>query len=673
MIRKRARVLAVPVLAIALAANFPLMAQQQPQQPTPQQPPPEAKLQTAPQQPPPAKTVLFQPGVDLDSGQSAFPNIFAPYTPLRIDRPVLENTPRVETLIKEGQMVLTLEDAISLALENNLDIIVERYTPWIAEAGVLRAKAGLGTASGGFDPQLNSTFSWFRGSQPVLNPFLAGTGVLQQLALTNYRTDANFGYTQGFPTGTAFNISFNNSRQSTTSASQLFNPAVQSSVAFAFQQPLLNGLGFVSNKRFLRLARNTKRISDLGFNNQIILTVSAVQSMYWNLVFAREDVKVKQRSVELAQRLLNDNKRQVEIGTLAPIEVVRAEAEVARTGQELIVAQTFLLQQQTLLKNAITKDPLQDALATVEIVPADIISKPPDFQVAPLVEAVKEAWTSRPDVRQAQIDLESREVTRKATRNEMLPTLTLSGQYGGQGLAGNSIVTTTTPLGTFTADPNSPLVDSAGNPVQVGGTPVFVGSPNFAATSTLLPAGLNDAWSRLFNFEFPNYSVRLDLTIPIRNRAAQADNAQALLEERQSEARLRQLQNNIVVEVRNAQIALEQSRARVEAAQKSRELQERTLDAEQKKYQLGASSIFFVIQAQRDLAQAESAEVRALADLMIAKVEYDRALGRTLQVNNIQIADAQGKGKGRTPNIPGSIVGTLSNRTSANANRSGKY
>ncbi|MGH9859724.1 MAG: hypothetical protein ACRD5F_06840, partial [Candidatus Acidiferrales bacterium] len=252
---KVARILVVGALTFALAGNFPLMAQQPQQQ---QEKPPEVKLQTT-QQPPPAKTVLFQPGVDLDSGQSTFPNIFAPYTPLRIDRPVLENTPRVETLIKEGQMILTLEDAISLALENNLDIIVERYTPWIAEAGVLRAKAGLGTASGGFDPQLSSTFSWFRGSQPVLNPFLAGTGVLQQLALTNNRTDANFGYTQGFPTGTAFNISFNNSRQSTTSASQLFNPAVQSSVAFAFQQPLLNGLGFVSNKRFLRLARNTKR------------------------------------------------------------------------------------------------------------------------------------------------------------------------------------------------------------------------------------------------------------------------------------------------------------------------------------------------------------------------------------------------------------------------------
>lgn len=669
---KVGRILVVGALTFALAGNFPLRAQQAQQQ----QPPPEAKLQTAPQQPPPAKTVLFQPGVDLDSGQSAFPNIFAPYTPLRIDRPVLENTPRVENLIKEGQMILTLEDAISLALENNLDIIVERYTPWIAEAGVLRAKAGLGTASGGFDPVFTSLFNWNRSSIPINNPFLAGT--LTQTALTNYTTGANFAYTQGFATGTAYSISFNNRRDSTTSANTLLNPSVQSSLAFAFSQPLLNGLGFVSNKRFLRLARNTKRISDLGFNNQIILTVSAVQSMYWNLVFAREDVKVKQRSVELAQRLLNDNKRQVEIGTLAPIEVVRAEAEVARTGQELIVAQTFLLQQQTLLKNAITKDPLQDNLATVEIVPADIISKPPDFEVAPLIDAVNQAWTSRPDVRQAQIDLESRGITRKATRNEMLPTLTLSGQYGGTGLAGNSLATTTTPLGTFTADPNSPMVDAAGNPVQVGGMPVFVGSPNFASTSTLVPAGLVDAWARLYNFEFPNYSVRLDLTIPIRNRAAQADNAQAILEERQSEARLRQLQNIIVVEVRNAQIALEQSRARVEAAQKSRELQERTLDAEQKKYQLGASSIFFVIQAQRDLAQAESTEVRALADLMIARVEYDRALGRTLQVNNIQIADAQGKG--RKTNIPGSIVGTLSNRGGANANRgnasahrSGKY
>jgi outer membrane protein TolC len=634
MTAKLVRVVVVALLTLALAGNFPLVAQQA------------------------QKQVSMAPGARLDKGQRTFPNIFAPYTPLRIERPVLVNSPRVEQLTRDGKLMLSLEDAISLALENNLDISVQRYGPWLADTAVLRAKSGVGTAAGGFDPVFSSTLAWNRSSTPVLNPFLSGT--LQQTALTSYRTDANFGYQQGFPTGTAYSITFNNNRQSTTSANALFNPSVSSFLAFGFQQPLLNGLGYVSNKRGLRLARNNKRIADLAFNNQVIVTVSSVQNLYWDLVFAREDVKVKQRSVELAQKLYNDNKRQVEIGTLAPIEITRAEAEVARTTQDLIVSQTFLLQQQTLLKNAITKNPVEGGLLDVEIVPTDVIQKSPDTQVATLQDAVNEAWQNRPDVRQAQVDLENREITRKATRNAMLPTLTLSGQYSGQGLAGNSRSTTTTPTGTFTADPNAPLVDAAGAPVLVGGVPVFVGNPNFTSTSMLNIAGLSDAWSRLFNFEFPQYSVRLDLTIPIRNRAAQADNAQALLEERQSETRLRQLQNNIVVEVRNAQIALQQNRARVDSAQKSRELAERTLDAEQKKYQLGASTIFFVIQAQRDLAQAESAEVRALADLLKARVTYDQALGRTLQTNSIQISDADAKKGGK--NIPGDITSVLSNR-----------
>jgi outer membrane protein TolC len=635
MTAKLVRVVVVALLTLALAGNFPLVAQQA------------------------QKQVSMDPGARLDKGQRTIPNIFAPYTPLRIERPVLVNSPRVEQLTRDGKLMLSLEDAISLALENNLDISVQRYGPWIADTAVLRAKSGVGTASGGFDPVLTSTFAWDRRSIPINNPFLAGGG-LTQTALTNYTTQGNIGYQQGFPTGTAYSINFNNTRQSTTSGSTFLNPSVSSSMFFAFQQPLLNGLGFVSNKRGLRLARNNKRIADLTFNNQVIVTVSSVQNMYWDLVFAREDVKVKQRSVELAQKLYNDNKRQVEIGTLAPIEITRAEAEVARTTQDLIVSQTFLLQQQTLLKNAITKNPVEGGLLEVEIVPTDVIQKAPDMQVATLQDAVNEAWQNRPDVRQAQVDLENREITRKATRNAMLPTLTLSGQYSGQGLAGNSRNTTFTPTGTFTADPDAPLVDAAGAPVLVGGVPVFVGSPNFTSTSTLTPAGLSDAWSRLFNFEFPQYSVRLDLTIPIRNRAAQADNAQALLEERQSETRLRQLQNNIVVEVRNAQIALQQNRARVDSAQKSRELAERTLDAEQKKYQLGASTIFFVIQAQRDLAQAESAEVRALADLLKARVTYDQALGRTLQTNSIQISEADAKKGGK--NIPGDITSVLSNR-----------
>jgi len=582
---------------------------------------------------------------DYSRGRSAFPNVFAPYAPIRVTAPDLSNSPRIEQLIREGKLQLSLQDAIALALENNLDISVQRYVPWIADTDILRTKAGgagrglagTGTASAlgaipsqNFDPTLSSTFSWDRRSIPVNNPFLSGTGVALS-ALTNYSLQGNFQYSQGFATGTAYAIAFNNTRASTTSPAQLFNPSVTSSLNLSFTQQLLNGFGFLPNTRFIRIAKNSKKIADFTFQNQVINTVSQVQNLYWDLVFAREDVDVKQRSLELAEKLYNDNKRQVEIGTLAPIEVVRAEAEVARTRQDLIVAQTFLLQQQTLLKNAISKNPLDPALVQVEVIPTDVIVEPPQVEVLPLQDAVTEAWQKRPDVNQAEVDLLNRDINSRATRNALLPTVTLFGQYGGTGLAGNSSI-----LGTSTTLAGSQIVDAAGNPV-----------PNLFVPSTSTPVlgrtndGLLEAWDVMSNFSFPTYTVALSVNIPIRNRSAQADNARALLEQRQSETRLRQLQNTVVVEVRNAQIALEQSRARVDAAKKSRELAEQTLDAEQKKYQLGASTIFFVIQAQRDLAQARSTEVRAITDLMKAQVEFQRALGRTLEANKIDISDAK--------------------------------
>ncbi len=599
-------------------------------------------------------------------------NPLAVYAPIRVSEPLLTNSPRVDQLIQNGELRLSLQDAISLALENNLDISVARFTPWIADTDVLRTKsggagrgiAGTGTASvlgaipsTSFDPTYTSTFSWDRRSIPINNPFTAGTGVAQA-ALTNYSTQWNNQLSQGFHTGTGYAISWNNNRTSTTNPSTFLNPSVQSSLFFSFSQQLLNGFGLLPNTRFILSAKNGRKIADLAFSEQVIATVSSVQNMYWDLVFAREDVKVKQRSVELAEKLYNDNKRQVEIGTLAPIEVVRAESEVARTRQDLIVAQTFLLQQQTLIKNALTKNPAARGLIDAEVVPTDAITKPPVTEPVTLEQAVKEAWEKRPELRRLQIDLQNRNINVKATRNAMLPTLSLAGQYGGIGLAGNSRTTTSTPAGTFTST-GTPIVDSTGAPLLVGGVPAFLGSPDFTSTTAVRTAGLGGALDRMKNFDFPTYSVQLSLNIPILNRAAQADNARAQLEKSQAQTSIQRQQNTIVVEVRNAQIALEQNRARVEAAQKSRELAERTLDAEQKKYQLGASTIFFVIQAQRDLAAAQSVEVSSLVALTKSKVDFEKALGRTLEVNNITLADAQSGEVNRVPLIPGTPTSEL--------------
>jgi len=579
------------------------------------------------------------------------------YRPLYVAPPVLTNSPRLDQLIKEGQLRLTLEDAITLALENNLDISVQRYTPQISATEVLRTKAGLGTPAGSFDPTLTGTLGWERRTIPINNPFLAGTGTVLQ-SIINYSAQSNFGLTQGFPTGTAYSITWNNSRSSTSNPSTFLNPSTSSTLVLGFSQPLLNGFGFLPNTRFLKVAKNNKRIADLTFELQLVTTVSQVQNMYWDLVFAREDVKVKQRSVELAEKLYNDNKRQVEIGTLAPIEVVRAEAEVARTRQDLIVAQTFLLQQQTLLKNAITKNPVAAGLAEVEVVPTDAITKPPIPEAMTLDQAVKEAWAKRPDVKQSRIDLENRDITTRASRNALLPSLTLSGAFSGTGLAGNARQTVTTPTGTFRSTGN-PVVDTAGNPLLIGGVPAFTGATNTTSTTFLAQGGYSDSLDILRRFAFPTYGVQLSLNIPVMNRSAQAANVRAQLEQKQAEANYQKLQNGIVVEVRNAQIALEQNRARVEAAQKSRELAERTLDAEQKKYQLGASTIFFVIQAQRDLAAAQSTEVSALVALTKAKVEFERSLGRTLEVNRISVAGAEKGERNKLPLIPGTPAAEL--------------
>ncbi len=597
---------------------------------------------------------------DYSKGPAQFPNIFAPYFPIKVEPPALTDSASLAQLIRDGKLQLGLQDAIALALENNLDIAIQRYNPRIAETDILRTKAGgaarglsgTGTASvlgsiptQTFDPLVTWTSSLDHRNIPVNNPFTSGTGLLIP-NVVNHTIQGNLAYSQAFHTGTSFSVASNNTRSTTTSGATRFNPALQSTLFVSFTQELLNGFGLLPNTRFIRIAKNNKKIADLAFTQQVITSVTQVQNLYWELVFAREDVKVKQHSVDLAQKLYSDNKRQVEIGTLAPIEVVRAEAEVARATQDLIVARTLLFQQQTLLMNAISKKPFDPALQDVEIIPTDVATQTPQMDLLPMQDALKEALQKRPDVLQAQVDLKNRDINVRATRNALLPVLALSGQYGWNGLAGKA-KTLGAPTGAFTANVNSPVVNASGTP-----TGTFTSFPVLGPT-TFLQSGLGNALSSVFGNDFPTYSVQLNLNIPIRNRSAQADNARALLEQRQAETRARQIENGVLVEVRNAQIALEQNRARVEAAQKSRILGEQTLDAEQKKLQLGASTIFFVIQAQRDLSAAQSVELRALVDLLRAKIDFDRALGRTLEVNRVTIADANAGQVARETRIPG--------------------
>jgi outer membrane protein TolC len=602
-----------------------------------------------------------------------FPNLIAPYTGGNIPSPSWANSPKIDQLIHDGKLELSLQDAIELALQNSLDIIVARYNVWFADTDILNTKGGgVGRGTNGaslpfstanqptliFDPTVTGTISFDSQVVPINNPFLSGTGTsTNALAGLGVHTDTyNFGYSQGFSPGTTLSVSWDNTRSSSASAFNFFNPSVQSSLYIGIQQQLLNGFGTFVNRRNIMIAKNNRRIADLAFAQQAISTVTNTITAYWELAYARENVKVQQQAVTVSEKLYNDNKKQLEIGTMAPLDVTRAESELATDRQNLIVAQTAQLQQQQVLRNAISKNPLAPSIVNVEIVPTDKPTPPAIVEAANFEDAVKEAFDKRPDLAEQAINLKNMEIDTKANKNALLPVATVQARWGSTGLAGNSPITTTT------AAAGAQIVDQNGQPVTVlgaGGTPVTIFEPSSNTVQVgTSSSGLGDAQSQIFHNTFPDYTLALSLNIPIRNRIAQADYQHALLSQRQNEAILQQQKNAAILDVRNTYIALVQDRAQVEAAGKARELQQQTFDAEQKKYQLGASTVYNVILTQRDLITAQGTELRALANLVEAKANYERALGRTLEVNNVTIA--QGTGAiGKDSLIPGTLNGKV--------------
>ncbi|HSC45582.1 MAG TPA: TolC family protein [Candidatus Acidoferrum sp.] len=603
-----------------------------------------------------------------------FPNLFAPYSGFNIPSSNLSNSPKIEQLIHDGKLEISLQDAIELALQNSLDIEVSRYNVWYADTDLLAtAGGGVGRGTAGasfpfsqanvpflsFDPTITGTVSFDSQVVPVNNPFIAGTGTTTTITgLPIHTNQYNFGVAQGFSPGTTVSVNWDNTRSSSGSAFNSFNPSVQSALYVGIQQQLLNGAGTFINRRNIMIAKNNRKIADLAFTQQAITTVTGTITAYYELSYARENVKVQQQAVTVAEKLYNDNKKQLEIGTMAPLDVTRAESELATDRQNLIVAQTAQLQQQQTLRNAIARDPMAPNLVNVEIITVDKPTPPAVVEAASFEEAVKEAFTKRPDLLEQAINLTNAGIDAKANRKALLPVATLVARYGSQGLAGNSPITTTTPAA------GSPIVDSTGTPITVlgaGNVPVQIFEPSSTTTVTgVRTGGLGDAQSQIFHNQFPDYYVALNLNIPLRNRVAQADYQRSVLTQRQNEAQLQQLKNAAILDVRNTYIALVQDRARVEAAGKARELQQQTFDAEQKKYQLGASTVYQVILTQRDLITAQGTELRALADLVEAKAAYERALGRTLEVNNVTVAD-NGKGGAieKDTLIPGTLNGQV--------------
>jgi len=633
--------------------------------------------------PPPQKQASLQGGVPISLGLNKYhytnspglwPNITAPYRTWYVNPGALSNSPRLAQLIQSGKMNLSLQDAIALALENSMDIVVQRYNPWMADASILKTKAGgfgygvPGSLSVGstanlpsliFDPYLTQTISITSALIPVNNPLTsgAGTGTNGIAALGVHQNIYNTAFSQGFSTGTTLSVFWDNTRSSSTSTFNLFDPSVQSTIGISFAQQLLQGVGRNVTRRNILVAENNRKIADLAFAQQAITTVTNTITAYWELVYARQNVQVQQQAVTVSQKLYNDNKKQLEIGTMAPLDVTRAESELATNTQNLIVAQTTQLQDELVLKNFISKDPTASDLIDVEIIPTDKPDAPQSIQLAPFADAVKEAFVNRPDVQEQILNVRNGEIDVKATKNALLPLATLTGTFTSTGLAGNSLAFASA------AAAGPQVVDANGNPVTVLNSsnvpiPVFVPT----ATTTVKgvnKTGLSDSLSQVFHHRYPNYTVGLNVTLPLRNRSAQADSVHAQLTQRQLEAQMQQIKNSAVLDVRNTSIALEQGRAQVQAASKARELQQQTFDAEDNNYRLGASTVYNVILTQRDLITAQGTELRALANLAEAKANYERALGRTLQVNSVTIAGAKKGDIERDTLIPGTLNGQV--------------
>ena len=596
------------------------------------------------------------------------------YTGKSVPAPVLSNTPRIEQMVRDGVLYLSLNDAIALALENNLDIAIARYNLNIADTDILRTKAGgstrgvntglvsgtvggsgtgvsssSGSGAGGtstgtggagsgssgivtstsgvgptvdsFDPVLTATTQYENVVSPQSNAlFSGGLSSINQKTWTN-----NLGYTQGWGTGTALTAIFDNSRFTTNSPRSSFSPQFNGTFRATARQHLLQGWGLENNRRFIIQAKNNKKISDTAFKAQIISTVSQIQNIYWDLVNAYENMKVQQRSLEFANRTLTDNRKQVEIGTLAPIEIVRAQSQVATSTQSLIVAQTNLQYQELVMKNAITRN-LDNTLGAVPVVPTDTMQVSNEV-LPPAEELVKTALQQSPDIQNSLTDLQNRDLTRRTARNAMKPSLDLVGFYGSSSLAG-----TTNPASTC-----------AVNPTLLGCIPAGAVPP---------ATGYGTAFSNLFDNSAPDKGVALSLNIPLRNRAAQADQVRSELEYRQAQMRLQQLQNTIGISVRNAAYAVQQNKAGIAAAQAARDLALQSLDAEQKKYALGASTSYLVLQASRDEAQAESNLVAAMAAYEKSRVALDQVLAATLDKNGIVLQEAVTGSVSAVPKVP---------------------
>jgi len=624
--------------------------------------------QDAPAAPQPQATQPL-PVLNYAAPVSHFPNPIAPYTPRHLSAPNLANTGRIDGLMHDGKLYLSLNDAIALALENNLDIAIARYNLNIADTDILRAKAGASTLGvntgvvqntpgggvGGLGGQVGSGTGGTTlgaggagagagglvgstlglGSQITsFDPILTGT--LQSdharfkctsIFCGNFQntTTGNFAYQQGFSYGTNMSIGFNNTRTTSSNPTNFLSPSLSSNFQFKLTQHLLQGFGVSANNRFIRIAKNNRELSDVAFRLQTITTVNQIETMYWDLVYAYENVRVQKESLAFAEKTLSDTKKQVEIGSLAPIEVVRAQSTVAQDQQALTIALTNLQLEQLLMKNALSRTLRDQTLAGAEVIPTSTMEVPENETIQPTQDLIAEALRHRADLVESRIQLNTTELSNKAVRNALLPSLDLYAYYGGSGAGGDQSTYST-----------------CGSPTAITG---------ICAPANSVPAqGYSSTLNQLVNSTAPDKGIGVSLNIPLRNRAAQAVQIRSELEYQQAQMRLQQIENQISIEVRNAQFGVEQNRASVASAQAAVDYAKQSLDAEQKKYQFGTSTTTLVLQTESALATAESTLMSAMAAYEKSRVELDRATGVTLDHAGISIDDAA---KGQVTHMPG--------------------
>lgn len=538
------------------------------------------------------------------------------YTPAFVPPVSVSNSSRLSQLIRAGNLYLSLNDAIALALENNINIEVQRYQYEIADTQVMNAQGSL------YDSTFTGNLNWNHSANIQTNSVNAGGQAIN----VNDSQQRNFGIQQNLPTGGNVTLNFNNQQSESNNRNQIFVPSYQSSVALQGTQPLLQGFGLAFNRRNITIANNNQRLANPQFLQQVNNTLNTVVQAYWNLVTSKQNVDVVQQSLELAQTLYQNNQRQVDVGTLAPIEVVNAQTQVQNAQTNLINAQTQVLQNENTLKNLLSRNGIANAeLAAVSIVPTDRVQVPDVEQVQPVQDLMNIAIANRPELDQQEIQMENTQINIDAARNSMLPQLNLTGNISNPGVGG-----------VFNTAPNvNPITGE-----DLGPRP----RPDDAYIG-----GYGNILRQLFSVPTLNYQFGFQLNIPLRNRAAKAQQVQQELQLRQAQLNYQAQINQIRVDVQNALNAVQQARAQYQSATAAVALQEQVLDAEDKKYSLGASTVYQVIQFQRDLANARQQVVSAQTAYAQAKLQLDVATGNLLGRYNITFDEARAGNVQRSP------------------------